>query len=271
MRPLNFVALLLFLAGTVWVFTLSEGAVRNVQKTYYSAISPIISKGGASEAWAKDFVEEVEHSEDLQRQLDQAIKERDRFKIIASRVGELQAENNELLQALEFQRKTEFNVIAARVVRNKPLNWGSTIEIDRGAANDAIGLSQCVLASNGGLVGRVNQPGDDISSVLLITDEASQVSARIEGTSEVGILVGQRTNYGEVPRLRLRYLSKSAILQKGMKVYTDGRGKLFPADIPIGTIEDFDQGPIDGEAKVIPAVDFNNLKTVFVITGPPGD
>ncbi|MEN8694754.1 MAG: rod shape-determining protein MreC [Akkermansiaceae bacterium] len=271
MRPLNFIALLLFLAGTVWVFTLSEDAVRKVQKTYYSAISPIISKGGKTEAWAKDFVNEVEHSEDLKRQLDQAISERDRFKIIASRVGELETENNELLQALKFQRETEFNVIAARVVRNQPLNWGSTIEIDRGATNDYVGLSQCVLASNGGLVGQVNQPGDDVSSVLLITDEASQVSARIEGTSEVGILVGQRTNYGETPRLRLRYLSKGAILQKGMKVYTDGRGKKFPADIPIGTIEDFDQGPIYGEAEVIPAVDFNNLKTVFVITGPPGD
>lgn len=271
MRPLNFIALLLFLAGTVWVFTLSEGKVRSVQKTYYLAISPIVSKGGAFEAKANSFVEEVEHSQDLARQLEQANNERDRFKIIASRVRELEGENNELLYALKFQKQTEFNVIAARVVRNKPLNWGSTIEIDRGATNDYIGLSQCVLASNGGLVGRVNQPGDEVSSVLLITDEASQVSARIEGTSEVGILVGQRTNYGETPRLRLRYLSKGAILQKGMKVYTDGRGKLFPADIPIGTIEDFYQGPIYGEAEMIPAVDFNNLKTVFVITGPPGD
>lgn len=271
MRPLNFIALLLFLAGTVWVLTLSEDSVRFIQKTYYSAISPIISKGGAFEAKVNAFVEEVEHSEDLQRQLDQAISERDRFKIIASRVGELETQNNELLQALKFKRKTAFNVIAARVLRNKPLNWGSTIEIDRGAINDAIGISQCVLASNGGLVGQVLQPGDDVSSILLITDELSQVSVRIEGTSEVGTLVGQRTNYGEAPRLKLIHLSKGAILQKGMKVYSDGAGKFFPADIPIGTIEDFDQGPIYGEAEVIPAVDFNNLKTVFVITGPPGD
>lgn len=271
MRPLNFIALLLFVAGTLWVFTLSEVAVRSIQKTFYSSISPIVSKGGASEAWARGFVEEVEHSEDLARQLNQTKSERDRFKIIASRVRELELENNELLSALKFQKQTEFNVIAARVVRNQPLNWGSTIEIDRGAVNDYIGLSQCVLASNGGLVGRVTQPGDETSSVLLITDENSRVSARIEGTSEVGILFGQRINYGDKPRLRLNFLSKGAILQKGMKVYSDGRGRAFPADIPIGTIEDFDQGPLYGVAEVIPSVDFNNLKTVFVITSPPGD
>ena len=55
-----------------------------------------------------------------------------------------------------------------------------------------------------------------------------------------------------------------------MKVYTDGRGKLFPANIPIGTIEDFESGPVYGEAEIIPAVDFTNLQTVFVITNSPG-
>ena len=84
-------------------------------------------------------------------------------------------------------------------------------------------------------------------------------------------MVGRRTNYGEAPKLRLRFLSKNAAIQKGMKVYTDGRGKKFPAGIPIGTIEDFESGPVYGEAEVIPAVDFTNLQTVFVITNLPGD
>ena len=56
-----------------------------------------------------------------------------------------------------------------------------------------------------------------------------------------------------------------------MNVYTDGRGKLFPANIPIGTIDEFEAGPVYGEAEITPAVDFNNLKTVFVITDVTGD
>ncbi len=268
MRPLNFIALLLFLAGTIWVFTLSESHVRGIQKSYYSSISPMINRGTEAEQYAKNFISEVEHSEDLQAQLDLALRERDRFRIISSRVRELELANNELRTALDFKKQNSFDVLGAQVVRRQPLTWGRTIEINRGAKDD-LGVSLTVLANNGGLVGRVYQPGDDVSSVLLITDEGSRVSARIEGSPEMGILEGLRTNYGEKPKLRLRYLAKNAIVRKGMKIYTDGRGKLFPADIPIGTVEDFERGPVDGEAIVTPFVDFQNLKTVFVITKSP--
>ena len=270
MRPFNFFALLLFLAGLVWVFTLSEEAVRQIQRTYYSSIGPMIAQGGKAEEFGRDFIREVEHSTDLKKQLEQTQRERDRFKLIASRVRKLEGENNELRSALSFQKQTEFDVIASRVIRRQPHIWNSTIEINRGAG-EGMGVSLCVLASNGGLVGRVSLPGDNVSSILLITDEESQVPARVEGTSEAGLIVGQRTAYGETPKLRLTYLSKNAILQKGMKVYTDGRGKLFPANIPIGTIDEFEAGPVYGEAEITPAVDFNNLKTVFVITDTTGD
>ena len=61
MKPLNFLALILFVAGLVWVFTLSEKSVRHIQQSYYSAISPLISKGSETEAFANKFLEEVEH------------------------------------------------------------------------------------------------------------------------------------------------------------------------------------------------------------------
>ena len=274
MKPLNFFALILFVAGLVWVFTLSEKSVRQIQKSYYSAISPLISKGSETESFANKLFAEVQHSEDLEKQVQQVSEERDRFKLIAARVRELEAENNELRNALNFKKKTQFDVVAARVIRKQPQMWGKTIEINRGTddgfdADPKVDL--CVLASNGGLVGRLQLSGEQISSVLLITDEISQVSARVDGTNEVGIIVGRQTTFGQTPRLRLRYLSKTAILRKGMKVYTDGRGKLFPANIPIGTIEDFEVGPVYGEAEIKPAVDFTNLRNVFVITDSPGD
>lgn len=270
MKPFNFLALLLFVAGLVWVFTLSDEAVRQIQKSYYLAISPLIAKGGQTESFMANFLQEVEHSEDLKRKLGQTERERDRFKLTADRVRELESENNELRSALGFQKQTKFDVIAARVVRKQPQMWGQTIAINRGTEHQ-IEPSLCVLASNGGLVGRIQLPGTDVSSVLLITDELSQVSARVEGTSEVGLIAGRRTNYGETSRLKLRYLSKTAILRKGMKVYTDGRGNLFPPNIPIGIIEDFEIGPVYGEADVIPAVDFSQLQTVFVIAKSTGD
>ena len=191
MKPLNFLALILFVAGLVWVFTLSEKSVRHIQRSYYSAISPLISKGSETEAFANKFLEEVDHSADLEKRIEQVIEQRDRFKLIAGRVRELEAENNQLRNALDFKKKTQFDVVAARVIRKQPQMWGKTIEIDRGTddgfeADPEFDL--CVLASNGGLVGRLQLSGEQISSVLLITDEISQVSAEVEGTSEVASL-----------------------------------------------------------------------------------
>lgn len=270
MKPLNFVALLLFIAGLVWVFTLSQSSVRQIQKTYYSVFSPMVAKSAQSQAFANDFVKEVEHSKDLERQLAQANSERDRFRLIAARSWALETENNELRNALAFKKETKFDIVPARVIRRQPQMWGKTIEINRGSET-GLQKSMCVLASNGGLIGRVQLPGNEVSSVLLITDEVSQVSAKVEGTTEVGLIIGRRTTYGEAPRLRMRYLSKNAILRKGMKVYTDGRGDLFPAGIPIGTIEDFEVGPVYGEAEIIPSVDLTNIKTVFVIADSNGE
>jgi rod shape-determining protein MreC len=105
MKPLNFLALILFVAGLVWVFTLSEKSVRHIQRSYYSAISPLISKGSETEAFANKFLEEVEHSADLEKRVEQVIEERDRFKLIAGRVRELEAENNQLRNALDFKKK----------------------------------------------------------------------------------------------------------------------------------------------------------------------
>ena len=43
MKPLNLIALLLFLGGALWALTRSDRVVRGIQASYYSAISPFLS------------------------------------------------------------------------------------------------------------------------------------------------------------------------------------------------------------------------------------
>ena len=264
MRPLNLIALLLFTGGLVWVFTLSQDAVRTIQYTYYSAVSPFLKSGSKAEIAARAFMDEVEHSRNLTEKLKQAERERDRFKLIAARVHELEKENNELRSAVHFKKQTRYDITPARIIRRNPLTWSSTAIIDRGSDSDLLS-DQPVVASNGGLVGRIYNPVEGSSTVLLITDEASKVSAQIKGTPEKGILSGILTSYGEKAYLRLEGLSKNAAVTPGMMVYTDGRGKLFPPNIPIGRVESFNTGPVSGEALIKPHVDFDKISTLFVI------
>ncbi|NJM37916.1 MAG: hypothetical protein HC845_08725 [Akkermansiaceae bacterium] len=95
-----------------------------------------------------------------------------------------------------------------------------------------------------------------------------QVSAKVEGSPEVGILSGQRGSFDGTPMLRLKYLSTDAAVQKGQRVLTSGRGGSFQANILLGTIESVQKGALDSEALVRPSVNFADLSTVFVVLDP---
>ena len=237
MRPLNLVAFLLFLGGTVWALTRSERTVREIQRSYYSWLTPFLTTGSELETKARAFLDEAEHSKKLETELETIRTEYDRLK-----------------------------AVAARVIRRQPTTWWQTVDIDRGSES-GVAVHQPVVA-DGGLVGKVDRVGDKLSSVILITDEACKVSVQVEGTPEVGILSGQRGQYESEPLLRLRFLSTKARISPGTRVFTTGLGGLFPSNILVGTVESVVPGPLDTEALVRPSVNFTDLSTVFLLPLP---
>lgn len=265
MKPLNLLTLLLFLAGIAWALTRSEEGVRQIQRAYYASIGPFLKSGSELETQARNFTKEVQHSKELSANLALAEARLVKLRTEVSHLRRLEKENIQLRAALRFQQRSPFSVIAAKIIRRKPATWWQTVTIDRGQEHN-VGVQLPVLAAEG-LVGKVDRPDDETSTVILLTDEKCQVSARISGTQEVGILSGQRAQTGSNPILRLRYLSKEAKITPGAKVITTGRGGLFPADIVLGTVTSFETDAFDAEAQVKPAVDFEALETVFVLTG----
>ncbi len=263
MKPLNLIALLLFLGGAVWALTRSERAVREIQRGYFSAMSPFLTAGSKLETESRNFLEEARHSKALETELQAVDGKIGRLRVIESRFRELENENAQLRHALNFKQATRFDVVAARVIRRQPTTWWQTVDIDAGESRN-IGIQLAVL-SNEGLVGKVDRTDKNRASVLLLTDEKCQVSAKVEGSPEVGILSGQRGQTDGEPRLRLRFLSKNALVKPGQRVFTTGRGGIFQANILLGTIESVEKGALDSEAIVRPSVDFADLSTVFVV------
>src|SRR6188768_2654044 len=99
MKPLNLIALLLFLGGAVWALTRSERAVREVQDLYFSAMSPFLKSGSKMETQARDFLKETHHSKELEVELETIRGELGRLHIIESRYRELELENDRLRHA----------------------------------------------------------------------------------------------------------------------------------------------------------------------------
>jgi rod shape-determining protein MreC len=179
-------------------------------------------------------------------------------------LGELDAENRRLRSALAYSERSAFRLLPAGIISRDASSWWNTIKINRGFAA-GVDSSQPVLTAEG-LVGRTTTVAKDVSIVMLLTDEACQVAARVEGTSEQGILSGRRVAGNATPELVLNFLSRDANLQPGMKIFTAGvSGAVFPAGILLGVVKEFRTRELDGQATVAPAADFSNLEDVFVV------
>jgi len=239
--------------------------VRKIQKTYYASISPFIKAGSKLEEKIRRFDDEVERSEKLTIELEHCRTKLGELESSIQHLQALEEENAALRELLGFKKRLGFKAVAAKIVRRKPSTWWNTVTVNRGSAENLTD-QQPVIAS-AGLVGKVDRAGKNESTILLLTDEMCQVSAKIEGSHEFGILTGQRTQHGAEPVLLLRYLAPHAKVKPGAKVFTTGRGGLFPPDILLGTIIEYRSGTFDAEALVKPAVDFETLKTIFVLTG----
>ena len=265
MKPLNLIVLLLFLGGAVWALTRSDRSVREIQNAYYQAMAPFLKSGSQLETHARAFVGEVRHSKELETELEATREQLGRLRLFESRFRALEHENVQLRHALDCKKTTHFDVVAAQVIRRNPATWWQTVDIDAGSKRGI--ASQLTVLSNNGLVGmidRIDSSGER-ASVLLLTDEKCQVSARVEGSPEVGILSGQRGGFEGDPMLRLRFLSPEAALRPGQRVFTTGRGGTFQANILLGTIDTVEKGALDSEALVRPSVNFADLGAVFVV------
>ena len=149
------------------------------------------------------------------------------------------AENNKLRDALGFKQRSNYTLLPARVVSRQSSTWWNTVQIDRGE-DDGLD-SDMPVVTDIGLVGKTTTVAANTAYVLLVSDENCKVAAKIEGIREQGILAGERTTTALQPDLLLSFLPKGAALKAGQKVFSSGvSGGVFPSDLFLGTIKDFE-------------------------------
>lgn len=120
-----------------------------------------------------------------------------------------------------------------------------------------------VVIADAALVGRVSSVGKSTSRVLLVTDPASKVPARILETNDVGMVEG---GAGDV--CRLKYLSRwGQKVEKGYKVVSSSIGGVFPDALFIASVaEDIkDDGSPYKTLKLRPRMDLSRIDTVMVL------
>lgn len=151
--------------------------------------------------------------------------------------------------------------VTADVIGRDTSGFVRVIFINKGA-RDGIQRGMPVVTELG-LVGQVTRVGAAASEVLLVTDPASAVGARLQTSRVEGIVLGQLTG-----ALRMSMIPLDAEIVEGDTVLTSGIGGNFPPDIPIGQVSSIRQYEFElyQEAEVRPFNDFDRLEFVLVIT-----
>jgi rod shape-determining protein MreC len=178
---------------------------------------------------------------------------------------DLERENDELRALLDMQERGRFDTVAARAVALAPSSFEWTITIDVGTEH---GVARDMPVVNGdGLVGRVVQVTPTSARVLLAIDPSFSAAARTARTGEIGPIEGR----GGEPMV-LRPLDPDADIVAGDEIVTSSyQGGVFPAGIPIGSVDDpGDPGArLTREITVRPFVDFTRLHHVLVVRSAP--
>jgi len=265
MRRFTIFALIVFVLAVGGLFALGPSGTQRAQTSFLGVIAPFFEKGSDFERKITDIRKGLKTLQELEVENKQLAVSNKELQAINQTLRDLEVENNRLRVAMHYRERAAFQLVPARVIARDASSWWNTIKIDRGSA-DGVESDMPVLTESG-LVGKTTTVAEHASTVVLISDENCKVACSIEGTREQVIVSGERTSSTSQPTLCMRFLSKTANLQPGQKVYSSGVGGVYPAGVFIGAIKEFRVRELDGFATLLPAVDLTTLEDVFVVLG----
>ena len=193
------------------------------------------------------------------RDNEQLKRENDALKLQITQLQSKAAEADRLAQLLNFKKMhLDVPMIGARVIGASAGTASQTIDIDRGE-HDGIKRNMGVITPDG-VVGKVIESYANTAQVLLLTDKDSGVGALL-ADSRIQSPVG---GTGE-PLLFMKYVPNDDTVNNGERVVTSGMDRIFPRDLPVGTIVEIKPGNPFKLIRVRPAANLERLEEVIVL------
>jgi rod shape-determining protein MreC len=179
----------------------------------------------------------------------------------------LEQENRRLHDLLGFHQRSGDTLIPCQVVARSINGWWQSVRLDKGRA-DGIESNRAVISPDG-LVGRTDTVTERAADVLLLSDPACQVSARVSRTGSFGLVTGRGINVHGYPVARMRFIHKDAPVHPGDAVVSSGLGGVFPKNVLIGYIErvEMEETGLYLCADILPKAVTELMDAVFVTSG----
>jgi len=220
---------------------------------------------GRASAWTSDGISAVWSNyvalRHMRQQNDELQKELDGLKLRDAELQGRAAEADRLAQLLGFREAhAEVPMLAARVIGGSPDDASDVVFINRGS-RDGLRRDMGVITPEG-VVGKIVAVFPDTSQVLLLDDRDSGVGALLAGSRTQSPVRGS----GD-PLLNMEYVSNDVKVAPGEAVLTSGQDRIFPKDLPVGTVAQIKPDPHGTfqEVLVRPAAHLDRLEEVLVL------
>jgi rod shape-determining protein MreC len=210
--------------------------------------------GHLRETWRHYFA-----LQNTSRDNEQLRRENDELKMQVNQLQSKAIEADRLALLLNFHKSHEnVPMLGARVIATSAGTASATIMLDRGS-KDHIKKNMGVITPEG-VVGKVVEVYDNTSEVLLLTDKDSGIGAMLSSSRKQSPVGGA----GE-PLLVMKYVANDDTVNIGERVVTSGMDKIFPRDLPIGTITEIKSGNPFKSIRIRPSADLERLEEVIVL------
>ena len=194
------------------------------------------------------------HNENLQ-----LTDEIGRLRLKNQRLEGQAAEAERLAKLLGFrQANPNAPMLAAEVIGASADSNSQTIFINRGE-RDGVRRNMAVVTPDG-VVGKIFEAFPNTAQVLLITDRESGVGALLANTRTHGVVKGTAG-----PLLWMDYISTSEKVPAGELILTSGEDKIFPKDLPVGTVASTKTGFPFQAIQLEPTAHLDRLEEVLVL------
>jgi rod shape-determining protein MreC len=263
-------AILLLVSLTLITIDLRGGddsAVDGPRGFVASVFAPIESAAAAIVRPVSGAITAIGNIGRSQDKIDDLTRERDELETELRTRPYDQKRVDELDALLELSAAGRYRTVPAQVIAvgaGQGFAWTATIDV---GSSDGIKIDQTVINGQG-LVGRVKRVTASTATVILAIDPTSTVGARVEGSSELGLLEGR----GGDP-MELQLLDPQKEIEAGDRIVTFGSrtGRPYVPGVPVGEVTSVrgTPGSLSRIATVDPYVSFTALDIVGVVVAPP--
>ena len=261
MRPLIVFSLISMLLLTFYIREGEAGPIHAVRSGVTTITSPVRFVGSAVAAPFNAIGNVFSNLTASQETLDELKKQNEDLTSKVAELSEAQKTAERLEGLVGLQSTYNLKSTAARIVGASGDAWTSTVTIDKGSA-DGLSINMPVTSS-AGVIGQIIEVSAKTSTVRLIGDENSGVSAMVQDTRAQGMLQGQADG-----TLRLEYVSVDSDVKVGDIIVTSGIGGVFPKGLPLGTVSSVEKSANDVYYTIVVRAQTTaeNNEEVLVIT-----